>query len=507
MRRLSLFVVVVAIAIGCSNGKKKTTAPLTIITTALPDATEGQPYSFKVEATGGKEPYSWKARNLPSGLDIDSSTGRIYGTPGTQTAGSYNVEIEVEDASNPPRTDTKVFTLIVNPPLLQISTTSLPVGEEGVNYNATLSATGGVPPYAWAEITGDPDGDGYDLGDFGLTLNSDGSISGTPTRAGTVTFVAEVADSATPTPSTAQKSLTIKIVNAKDWTQVSPTTSPPPRTACAMAYDENRGVCVLFGGMGSGMAVYDDTWEYDGTDWQQKFPSNVPWARFWTAMVYDSKRKVIVLFGGCDAGWGVLDDTWEYDGNDWKQITTANKPPARCCHAMAYDAKRGVVVLFGGYDAGWNLLNDVWEYDGTDWRQVTTANSPSARSDHAMVYDADKEVIVLFGGNDGASDLSDTWLYDGNDWTEVTPTNKPTVRSQHGMVYDSERRVVVLFGGIQGTSYLNETWEFDGSEWRERNPAHSPSARSQFGFAYDSVRKKAVLFGGWNPLYDDTWEY
>jgi len=506
MRRLSLLAVAVVIATGCSKGSKEAVAPLTITTTALPDATEGQFYSFNVDATGGRKPYSWSARNLPPGLDIDPSTGLLYGTPGTQTAGSYGVEIEVEDASSPPQTNTKTFTLVVNPPLLQISTSSLPAGEVGVNYSATLSAAGGVSPYAWTEIAGDPDGDGYDLGDFGLTLNSNGSIGGTPTKAGSVTFVVEVTDSATPTPNTAQKSLTISIVNAKDWTQVSPTTSPPPRMAFAMAYDENRRVCVLFGGMGSGMAVYGDTWEYDGADWQQRFPSNVPSARFWTAMVYDCKRKVIVLFGGCDAGWSVLNDTWEYDGNDWKQITTTSSPPARSSHAMAYDAKRGVVVLFGGCDAGLNPLNDVWEYDGTDWKQVTTANIPSARSHHAMVYDAEREVVVLFGGNDGTSDLNDTWLYDGNDWTKTTPTNKPSVRSQHGMVYDSERRVVVLFGGLQGSSYLNETWEFDGSDWR-RNPANSPSARSQFGFAYDSARKKAVLFGGWRPLYGDTWEY
>jgi len=507
VHRLSLLVVAVVIVTGCGKGGKKEVGPLKITTTALPDATEGQAYSFKVEATGGREPYTWGAKNLPSGLDIDPSTGRIYGTPGTNTAGSYSVEIEVEDASAPPQTDSKTFTLIVNPPLLQITTASLPVAEEGVNYSATLSATGGSPPYLWSEVTGDPDGDGNDLGNFGLTLNSNGSVSGTPTQMGSVTFVAEVADSTTPTPNTAQKSLTIKIVKAKDWTQVNPSTSPPSRMACAMAYDENRGVCVLFGGMGSGMAVYDDTWEYDGTDWQQKFPSNSPSARFWTAMVYDSKRKVIVLFGGCDAGFATLNDTWEYDGNDWKQITTTNSPTARYCHAMAYDAKRGVVVLFGGCDAGSNSLNDVWEYDGTDWKQVTTANVPPARSDHAMVYDAEREVVVLFGGNDGTSDLNDTWLYDGNDWTKITPTNKPTVRSQHGMVYDSDRRMVVLFGGVQGASYLNDTWEFDGSNWRKRNPANSPSARSQFGFAYDSARKKAVLFGGWSPLFADTWEY
>ena len=62
------------------------------------------------------------------------------------------------------------------------------VGEVGVAYAAvSYSATGGVQPYHWAVSAGALPG--------GLTLGSDGSISGTPTTSGDFSFTVGVADS------------------------------------------------------------------------------------------------------------------------------------------------------------------------------------------------------------------------------------------------------------------------------------------------------------------------
>ena len=62
------------------------------------------------------------------------------------------------------------------------------VGEVGIAYvPVALSATGGVAPYRWAVVSGALPG--------GLTLGSDGSLSGTPTGGGTFTFTIQVADS------------------------------------------------------------------------------------------------------------------------------------------------------------------------------------------------------------------------------------------------------------------------------------------------------------------------
>jgi hypothetical protein len=87
---------------------------------------------------------------------------------------------------------------------LQITTTSpLPGGTVGVAYSTTLTATGGTPSYSWGFVTGalPP----------GLSVGATGTISGTPTTAGTFTFTVQVTDSTSPTPqsTTATFSLTV----------------------------------------------------------------------------------------------------------------------------------------------------------------------------------------------------------------------------------------------------------------------------------------------------------
>jgi hypothetical protein len=70
---------------------------------------------------------------------------------------------------------------------LSITTSSLPAGTVLTPYSQTLTATGGVLPYAWSVNGGSLP--------TGLTINSaTGAISGTPTASGTFSFTAQVTD-------------------------------------------------------------------------------------------------------------------------------------------------------------------------------------------------------------------------------------------------------------------------------------------------------------------------
>ncbi|MGD0020645.1 MAG: putative Ig domain-containing protein, partial [Candidatus Limnocylindrales bacterium] len=61
-------------------------------------------------------------------------------------------------------------------PTLTVTASSLPAGQVPYSYVASLSATNGAPPYTWTLAAGSlPPG---------LTINSAGLISGTPTLAG-----------------------------------------------------------------------------------------------------------------------------------------------------------------------------------------------------------------------------------------------------------------------------------------------------------------------------------
>ncbi len=91
-------------------------------------------------------------------------------------------------------------TVTVDPNNLQITTGSLPQGEQGNPYSDTFTATGGVTPYTWSVSAGalPP----------GITLNSNGNLVGTPTATGTFNFTVTVDDSDND-PATGQFSLVV----------------------------------------------------------------------------------------------------------------------------------------------------------------------------------------------------------------------------------------------------------------------------------------------------------
>jgi len=124
-------------------------------------------------------------------------------------------------------------------------------------------------------------------------------------------------------------------------------------------------------------------------------------------MAFDESRGVTVLFGGVD-GSTQLDDTWEFDGQTWQLVGRGELPP-RIWPAMAYDSARGVVVMHGGRNQA-KVLDDLWEWDGNQWTRLPITGGPSPRFGHAMVFDSVRDVLVLYGGRDANNiDLDDTW--------------------------------------------------------------------------------------------------
>src|SRR5205085_11217656 len=116
------------------------------------------------------------------------------------TPGTFSFTTQVKDAANGAASKPMSLSVTTSTPAaLSVTTTSVPGGTVGVNFSATLQASGGTPPYNWSVSGNFPPG---------LVLQSSGAISGNPSTAGVYSFTAKVSDSA-PTSATAQLSINI----------------------------------------------------------------------------------------------------------------------------------------------------------------------------------------------------------------------------------------------------------------------------------------------------------
>lgn len=164
---------------------------LSISTSSLPTGTVGSPYSATLTASGGTAPYRWSlsAGTLPAGLSL-STSGNITGTP-TVPASATSLTFKVTDSGHPVKNNSTTLSLTISPRPVAVTTTSLPSGQVGTAYSASLSANGGTAPYKWTLISG--------ALPQNLALSSSGSITGTPTTAGTSTgLIFQVTDSSSP---------------------------------------------------------------------------------------------------------------------------------------------------------------------------------------------------------------------------------------------------------------------------------------------------------------------
>ena len=219
-------------------------APITptITTTSLPSGSLNTPYSASLQAVDGFSPYTWSliAGGLPVGLSL-SNNGLISGLP--TSSGTANFTVQVTDAQM--QTATANLSIYIQPaPPLYILTTYLPDGTEGLPYNASLMATGGIFPYSWTVIAGSLPA--------GLVLDSGGAISGTRTTLGTSQFTVQVADSETPPQiASAPLSITIDPNPPPVLNGISPSAGPSgggPITLQAFGTNFNSGSVVQWNG-------------------------------------------------------------------------------------------------------------------------------------------------------------------------------------------------------------------------------------------------------------------
>ncbi len=309
------------------------------------------------------------------------------------------------------------------------------------------------------------------------------------------------------------------------WTDRNPETHPHAGWLDRAAYDSWAHRMIMFGGYDSVTRRFtNETWAYDyaGNNWTNLSPSGAPSPRTRPGLAFDSQSDRVVLFGGDTSGTGYSNETfsYDYDTNTWTNMSPAVHPGARRSSMMAYDPIADRMVLFGGTDdmLGGDFhgaYNDTWSYDfdTNTWTDMNPPAAPSPRYHGGFAYDSQVDRFVLYGGIGDDNSLYETWLYayDNNTWNLIAPDHSPPPKALMGMAFDTQSARTIMFGGnAGGNTPGNETWAFTAenppqdseTDWTNMNPSDAPDhapernpARSgrlrQRGPADDPVRRLA----------------
>jgi hypothetical protein len=197
MRRFKVLVLAAAMAVAAAVVLVPAASALDIADGDPPAGSVGAAYSytFRLSPGSGSPGVTWNISSgaLPPGLSLHGNdrTATVSGTP-TQ-AGSYRFYLQAVDAPGPWVCCTEVqYTINISGAQARLVVTTPSLPDAGINqaYTApTLTASGGTVS-SWTIAAGalPP----------GLTLATNGVISGTPTQSGTFTFTVQASGSATP---------------------------------------------------------------------------------------------------------------------------------------------------------------------------------------------------------------------------------------------------------------------------------------------------------------------
>jgi hypothetical protein len=158
-------------------------------------AHSGTPLAVRLPLSGCREERLYRLTSAdPPGSwqpGVDQITGTIVGTPPPSYTGRHTYTLTASDGFT---IVSRQVTIVVDPAPLTVTTGDLPAATVGSPYRAALAGFGGYGERMWFAEWGSPL-------PAGLSLEPDGTITGTPTVVGVTSFNVYLLDYNTPAPS------------------------------------------------------------------------------------------------------------------------------------------------------------------------------------------------------------------------------------------------------------------------------------------------------------------
>jgi len=273
----------------------------------LPKGVVGAYYKTPVTAYEGTPPYTWSIQSPPEGIDIDSESGYLIGTPTEADESAFTIGVTDSRSA----TDEWRTSLAIASEQLVAGPSTLPSATHRKTYYHFLGVTGGNPPYHCAVVSGTMPA--------GMAVTEDLVFSGVPLEVGSYGFSVRVADSsALPQEVTLELHFEVDPLGEGSW-EVQHAHN---RIMDIHFFDENNGIAIGWSGV-----IIETS---DG-------------GRSWSKRLFGSEMIDFDWVG--DAGWMVASNRVFYSPDRGRSWTEQSHPLSLLEGVRFFDGLHG--CLFG----------------------------------------------------------------------------------------------------------------------------------------------------------------